>query len=200
MFRTKKVVKGARRIREEDTHSPLPEEDLFSRNNTPTSAFTEEDKAFDFLRTLSPPSVERREDTQCHLESKELRNTLRKLGNSLYYLASIIPDEDTWICHFVDTPPHKDNLTKAKDEVISISATLTSITEQPILLPFGDKPMECGFPRQVEFSLTCDLGRTNVEAYHICERGVHKLIFPEEVTISGREYNLRNILPVHLEH
>lgn len=198
MFRTKKAVKANKKNREEDVYSPSPVEDLFGKNDTPTSTFTEENKVFDFLKALSPEK--KKDSNQCHLENKELQATLRKLGNSLYYLASIIPDEDTWICNFVDTPPHKSNVTKARDGVISVSAVLTSLTEQPILLPFGDKPMECNFPRQVEFTLTCDLGRTTVEAYHICERGVHKLIFPEEVTITGIEYNLRNILPVHLEH
>jgi hypothetical protein len=213
MFRTKKPLKTNRRNREEEVKSlessieisPSPssrEEDLFLSN-----------KGLGLLKALSPPTLERdlsvesphgrsftKSPRECRLENDQLRETLYKLGNSLYYLASIIPNEDTWTCHFVDTPPHKNNITKAKDNIISIFATLNSITEQFILLPFGDKPMECGFSRQVEFTLTCDLGRTTVDAYHICERGVHKLIFPEEVTIAGREHNLRNILPVNLEH
>ena len=206
MFRTKKTVKTNRRVKQEDS-PPLSrkqsEEDLLSRFIPDKDVSSEEKgRTLDFLKTLSSPQVERDEKTEshCFLKDQELRDTLHKLGNSLYYLASIIPDEDTWTCHFVDTPPHKDNITKAKDKRITISATLNSMTEQFILLPFGDKPMECAFSRQVEFTLTCSLGKTTIEAYHICERGVHKLLFPEEVTLDGREYNLRNVLPVRLEH
>ncbi|SOB74500.1 hypothetical protein BQ9231_00617 [Cedratvirus lausannensis] len=206
MFRTKKPLKTNKRIHE-DVQDVVPSQI----------------KSLEFLKTLSSPKVERetpkveRKDSflpeddlfssqssptqsECRLEQDQLRETLYKLGNSLYYLASIIPNENSWNCHFVDTPPHKDNLTRAKDNIITISATLNSMVEQFILLPFGDKPMECGFSRQVEFTLTCSLGKTTVDAYHVCERGVHKLIFPEEVVISGKEYNLKSILPVRLEH
>ncbi|QIN54145.1 hypothetical protein [Cedratvirus kamchatka] len=226
MFRTKKTVKTNRRIREVSNpprvHSSS-EDDLSNDNKVLSEDTMEQTGVLSILEALSSPKVERdlsrverdlskraerdlsraeREtpSSQCRLEKEELRETLHKLGNSLYYLASIIPNEDSWACHFVDTPPHKNNITRAKDKIISIFATLNSATEQFILLPFGDRPMECGFSRQVEFTLTCALGKTTVEAYHVCERGVHKLIFPDEVTISDKEYNLKSILPVNLEH
>jgi hypothetical protein len=153
-------------------------------------------------------SLQLLEDTQ-EIETSPIRSPVvqkekvgprlqeEKLRNTLYYLASLIPRETKWKCVFVDSDYHEGDFTKVKKGGdITISATLTKETDQYILLPFGDKPVWCSFPPYVEFTFPGG----ELEAFHICEKGVHKLIFPEEVKINGVEHQLASLLPLKLKH
>lgn len=172
MFRKKKTRKEL--PREEETHEKIISPCVES-----------------FLEEETPRIEEEREHPR--LEEDKLRNTL-------YYLASLIPRERTWKCHFVDSSHHTGDITTEEEGQINIQVTLTKETEQFTLLPFGDKPVWCSFPPYIEFSFSSSYGEGKVEALHLCEKGVHKLIFPEEVKIDGKEYSLHRVLPLKLKH
>lgn len=125
------------------------------------------------------------------LQTEELRNLC-------YYIGSIIPKKNKWNCHFVDSHHHKGDYTVAKNSHIEITATLNGVVDIPILLPFGEDPVFCHFPSNVEFSFVCDKGEGILKSVHVCEEGVHKLILPEEVNITGIEYNIRDLCPLRL--
>lgn len=129
----------------------------------------------------------------------QLRN--EELRNTLLYLASLIPsNQGKWNCYFVDSPKKVGDITLARDSRISIRVELTSETEQFVLLPFGEEMVWCQFAPEVEFEFSSLSGSGKIVAIHTCENAIHKLIFPEEISISGKECSLRSILPVILTH
>lgn len=123
-----------------------------------------------------------------------------ELRDMLYYLASLVPRRDSWEPRFVDSPHRKGDYTRAVDARITIRATLTKDTESYILLPFGDKPAWCRFPPTIEFAFSSSVGDGVVEACHVCDLGVHRLVFPDDVVVGGEEHSLRDILPLTLTH
>nr|WIL05104.1 hypothetical protein pmam_65 [Pithovirus mammoth] len=129
----------------------------------------------------------------------QLRN--EELRNTLLYLASLIPsNQGKWNCRFIDGVKKEGNVTLAQNSRISIRAELTSETEQFVLLPFGEEMVWCQFAPEVEFEFSSPSGNGKIVAVHTCENAIHKLIFPEEVSVSGKERSLRSILPVILTH
>lgn len=170
MFRRKKVAPLPKT-------SPLPQEE------------DSHEKEFSILS--SSPKEEKEHP---RIEEEKLRNTL-------YYLASLIPKEKSWKCYFVDSDYHEGDITRAEEGgEISIRATLTKETDHFLLLPFGDKPVWCSFPPSIEFSFSSSQGEGKLEAIHVCEKGIHKLLFPEEIKIEEKEYPLQRVLPLLLTH
>ncbi|AHH02018.1 hypothetical protein pv_452 [Pithovirus sibericum] len=148
------------------------------------------------LRSSLHPKEESpgKENFHSQLRNEELRNTL-------LYLASLIPsNQGKWNCHFIDGAKKESNVTLAQNSRISIRAELTSEIEQFILLPFGNEMVWCQFAPEVEFEFSSLSGNGKIVAVHTCENAIHKLIFPEEVSVSGKECSLRSILPVILTH